>query len=289
MSTSSEKLEKEKEEILHLLNKKFDWLKRKKNNLLKNIEHCKQWTQIQKEADLIKYHYASIPKKEKMIHLKNWENEETIKIEFRSSNTLHEEMTERYKKAKKFQHALEYLTKELNQIGEDMQALQMLMESILETTTSDSLIDLKKNWVNSNQPTKQLKDKHSQVPYREYLSSTGQKIWVGKNAKANEKLTFHYANGNDWWLHASGYAGSHVIIKLNKESKPDNESLIDAMQLAHYFSKARASSEIEVCVTQRKYVSKLGGSNPGKVQVSKHQSLKTRIDKARLKKFNLAL
>lgn len=108
------------------------------------------------------------------------------------------------------------------------------------------------------------------------------KIWVGKNAKMNEKLTFQLANGRDWWLHVSGYPGSHVIIKMNKDQEPDPETLKDAFQLALYHSKARDMGEGEICFTQRKYVSRLGRKKTGLVQISKHQTAWIRADPVRL-------
>ena len=54
-----------------------------------------------------------------------------------------------------------------------------------------------------------------------YRSTDGYDIYVGKNNYQNDELTFKFATGNDWWFHAKGMPGSHVIVKSNNEELPD--------------------------------------------------------------------
>ena len=54
-----------------------------------------------------------------------------------------------------------------------------------------------------------------------YISSDGYDMYVGKNNLQNEELTFSFANGNDWWFHAKGAPGSHVIVKSGGDELPD--------------------------------------------------------------------
>jgi predicted ribosome quality control (RQC) complex YloA/Tae2 family protein len=60
------------------------------------------------------------------------------------------------------------------------------------------------------------KDAPSKFPYREFKSSDGYRILVGKNSKDNDTLTFRVASGNDLWLHTADWSGSHVIIRIPK-------------------------------------------------------------------------
>lgn len=52
-----------------------------------------------------------------------------------------------------------------------------------------------------------------------YISSDGYDIYVGKNNLQNEELTFKFANGGDWWFHAKGIPGSHVVIKTGGDER----------------------------------------------------------------------
>ena len=121
------------------------------------------------------------------------------------------------------------------------------------------------------------------MPYREFVTASGLKIWVGKSAKDNDKLTFACANGLDYWLHAHDVPGSHVVVHLGRHQAPDDESLKDAIQAALFFSKAKDNKEGEVCITQCKYVSRMGKNQPGKVQISHHRVVYVKMDTERLK------
>ncbi|WP_162180853.1 NFACT RNA binding domain-containing protein [Candidatus Protochlamydia amoebophila] len=101
---------------------------------------------------------------------------------------------------------------------------------------------------------------------------------MGKNDKGNDWMTFALAKGSDWWLHTQDVPGSHIVIRTKKGQDPDEETLADAMQLALYNSKAKVRQEAEICMTQRKYLSRMGKNQLGKVQISKHRSVWIRFD-----------
>ena len=71
-----------------------------------------------------------------------------------------------------------------------------------------------------------------------YISSDGFHMYVGKNNFQNEELTFKFATGNDWWFHAKGIPGSHVIVKSEGQELPDR-TFEEAGRLAAYYSKGR--------------------------------------------------
>lgn len=104
----------------------------------------------------------------------------------------------------------------------------------------------------------------------------GFEILIGKAARDNDRLTFRVAQPRDFWMHAAGYAGSHVVVKNpeNRSSLPRNV-LEFAAQLAAYHSKAReARGKIEVHVCRAGDVRKPPGFAPGKVQLRKWDSVK---------------
>ncbi|MGV3721444.1 MAG: NFACT RNA binding domain-containing protein [Actinomycetota bacterium] len=96
-------------------------------------------------------------------------------------------------------------------------------------------------------------------------------ILVGRSAQDNDTLTFKVAEPHDFWLHASGYAGSHVIIR-NPDRKSYGElprAVVErAAALAAYHSKAReARGKVEVHVCRASEVRKPKGFPPGKVEL----------------------
>lgn len=95
-----------------------------------------------------------------------------------------------------------------------------------------------------------------------YISSDGFHMYVGRNNYQNDELTFQFANGGDWWFHAKGMAGSHVIVKTEGQELPDR-TFEEAAGLAAWYSKARDQAKAEVDYIQRKHVKKPNGSKPG--------------------------
>ncbi len=124
--------------------------------------------------------------------------------------------------------------------------------------------------------------KESRGPFRRFVSSDGHHIFVGRNARENDDLTFGLAKSEDLWLHARGVPGSHVVVRLDKGSEPPPETLKDAATLALLYSDLKKSGKGEVIYTRRKWVRKGKGQSPGAVTVTQEKSLYVTLDKRRL-------
>jgi predicted ribosome quality control (RQC) complex YloA/Tae2 family protein len=109
------------------------------------------------------------------------------------------------------------------------------------------------------------------------ISSDGLEIWVGRNARENETVTFRWAKGNDWWLHAQGVGGAHVVIRNFGGDLP-TRTLEEAAQLATYFSKLRKAGRAEVDYTRRKHVRRVRGGPAGLVHFSQNRTLPVRLN-----------
>lgn len=108
---------------------------------------------------------------------------------------------------------------------------------------------------------------------RRFLSSDGFEILVGKKAKDNDFLTFRVAKSLDTWMHAADYPGSHVVIR-NPNRKPiPNKTLLEAAQLAAFYSSGREQTKAAVYYTQRKFVNKPKRSAPGLVSLSSFKTI----------------
>ena len=105
-----------------------------------------------------------------------------------------------------------------------------------------------------------------------YVSSDGFHMYVGKNNYQNEELTFQFANGGDWWFHAKGIPGSHVIVKTEGKELPDR-AFEEAGQLTAYYSSGREAPKVEVDYIQKKHVKKPAAGKPGFVIYHTNYSL----------------
>ena len=262
---------------------KLKSLVKTKGRCQRELEASQKWEEVHREGELLKSHLGALKRGSRSIQLEDWATGQKRTLALDPLKTPQEEMALRFRRAKKLQKGIQPLTEWGKRLQEEIDKAEKVLQKIESAT---SLADLPPDQQKERSPKKTCEKKTVPI-YREYISKTGFKIWVGKNAKANDKLTFQLANGRDWWLHVCGCPGSHVIIRLEKEEKPDTETLQDAMQLALHYSKARSQGEGEVVLSQRKYVSKLARGKPGQVQISKRQTAWVKADSNRLESFNL--
>lgn len=119
-------------------------------------------------------------------------------------------------------------------------------------------------------------------PFRRFISTDGLPIYVGRNARENDELTFTFAHSDDLWLHAHGTPGSHVVVRLEKGADPPHETVRDAATLALLYSDLKKSGKGEVIYTRRKWVRKAKGQPAGTVTVTQEKAIFVQLDKARL-------
>lgn len=179
---------------------------------------------------------------------------------------------EKYNKLKRTAEALEkYLEETKNEI-EHLESLSVAMD--IATNEAD-LTQLKEEMMEcgymKRKNTNGKRVKITSKPFH-YISSDGYDMYVGKNNLQNEELTFHFATGNDWWFHAKGQPGSHVIVKSKGDEMPDR-TFEEAGKLAAYYSKGKQAPKVEIDYIQKKHVKKPNGGKPGFVVYYTNYSL----------------
>lgn len=122
-------------------------------------------------------------------------------------------------------------------------------------------------------------------PFRRFVSADGLPIFVGRNARENEELTFGLARSHDLWFHARGMPGSHVVLRLEKGAAPPAETLRDAATLALLYSDLKKSGKGDVIYTTRSYVRKVKSRTPGTVTVMQEKTLFVELEPARLRRL----
>jgi predicted ribosome quality control (RQC) complex YloA/Tae2 family protein len=104
-------------------------------------------------------------------------------------------------------------------------------------------------------------------------SPDGMSILVGRNSRQNDDVTFRRAKGDDWWFHARGVPGAHVIVRSAGQSLPP-DTIRNAAELAAYFSRLRDEPNVLVDYTQRRHVRRISGAAPGLVTYSHEQTIR---------------
>lgn len=123
-------------------------------------------------------------------------------------------------------------------------------------------------------------------PPREFRSSEGFTVLVGKSGAGNAHLTFRLARAHDLWLHAQAIAGSHVLVRTEK-GRPQIpiRTLREAAGLAAYYSKARGERKIAVDYTEARHVRKPKGGKVGEALISREKTIVVRPDPALVKRL----
>jgi len=111
-----------------------------------------------------------------------------------------------------------------------------------------------------------LESKKDKFPNIKKIEAKGFFIYIGRDAKSNDHLTFNVAYDEDIWMHAKGVPGSHVVIRVS-ENLPTNEIIRYVAGLAKKNSKASKEENVTVVYCQRRFVKKEKGMNDGQVRV----------------------
>lgn len=287
-------LEKERE-ILSMQNKLNQIIRKnmlkinnKINDCQKKLEEVKNCEKFKINGELIKANLPSIKRGDTEITTINYYSplQENITIPLNDKLTPLENARLYFKKYRKTKGSFQIIFEQLK--NHKLKLAQLIEPQKLYEQESDSLPNLLKIYNNLTKlgwakkitaPLKRpKKEKNKLVPVK-YISKDGWEIYVGKNNLQNDFLTFKLASGNDTWLHAKNIQGSHIIIK-NKGSKQSLplETLIQAANLAAYFSKAKKDNKVLVDYTLKKHLKKPKNAKPGMVIYSQEKSLWIKID-----------
>ena len=168
---------------------------------------------------------------------------------------------DKYGKLKRTFEALSQLTLEVKAEIDHLESIQTALDIAQQ---EEDLAQIKDELIESGYIRRKggtRKVKFTSKPFH-YISSDGFHIYIGKNNYQNDELTFKFAVGNDWWFHAKGMPGSHVIVKSEGKELPDR-TFEEAAKLAAFYSKAKGQNKIEIDYTEKKNVKKPGGGKPG--------------------------
>ena len=257
--------QQKKDRIMRELNKKR---KQAANYIEKSevkISHLRDRRSLEEVAHMIMANLHNINPNDTQIEVQDLYRETTnvtIKLKPQISPQRNAEILYRKSKNQRL---------EINKIKENIVAKKKVIQHLDQKIEA---IDLTKDWKTlqrlikttlSDPPVKGL-------PFNTF-SMTDYSIYVGRNNKSNDVLTFDYAKKDDLWLHVKDAPGSHVVIK-KQGILPIPKSIIErAAALAAYFSKRKTENMAPVIYTERKYVRKIKGSLPGQVVVTKEKVL----------------
>ena len=202
------------------------------------------------------------------------EDNKIIKIPIDNTKTPAENAQKYFDKYGKMKRTAEALNELILETKGQIDHLESIQNSLDIALSADDLVQIKDELIEYGFIKKgkgSKKQKAKSKPFH-YISSDGFDMYVGKNNYQNDELTFKLATGNDWWFHAKGMPGSHVIVKAENKELPDS-TFEEAGKLAGYYSKGKNADKVEIDYLQKKNVKKPNGAAAGFVVYYTNYSL----------------
>ncbi len=178
----------------------------------------------------------------------------------------------RYTKARNGQVVIHERISKAESAIEDAKAILLQIDAAIEAGDADLLSSL----IAPRQKLPVGRKKKHEAAFkgaRRFVSSDGFEILVGKKAADNDYLTFRIARSLDLWMHAADYPGSHVVIRNPNRKDIPNRTLVEAAQLAAFYSSGSKQPKAAVNYTQKKFVNKPRRSAPGLVSLSSFKTI----------------
>lgn len=171
-----------------------------------------------------------------------------------------------YKQYRKAKSAYDMAEERMAETKAELEYLEGVLLYLENVTGTAEMLDIRDElllggYIKEQKKGKKEKSRSASEPLK-YYSSDGILIYVGKNNKQNDALTFSIADSDDYWFHVKNAPGSHVIVK---SKEPQKQTLYEAAMLAAYHSSQRGGVSVAVDYTQRKNVKKPSGAKAGMV------------------------
>lgn len=242
---------------------------------IKQLEDTKKREKYKVYGELINTYGYGVEPGSKSMEALNYYTNEMVKIPLDDTIPVLENAKkyfDKYSKLKRTYEALSELTKEVKEEITHLESIQTALDIALK---EEDLVEIKEELMESGYIRRKGGAKRVKITSKpfHYLSTDGYDIYVGKNNFQNEELTFKFATGNDWWFHAKGIPGSHVIVKGKGEEELPDRVFEEAGKLAAYYSKNRGNDKVEIDYIQKKHVKKPAGGKPGFVVYYTNYSL----------------
>lgn len=231
---------------------------------LQQIKDTEKRDKYRVYGELINTYGYNVPEGSKSMEALNYYTNEMITIPLDPEKTPAENAKryfDKYGKLKRTYEALSTLTEEVKAEIEHLESIATALDIALQ---EEDLVQIREELAASGYIRKRggKKEKVTSRPFH-YVSSDGFHMYVGKNNYQNDELTFKFATGNDWWFHAKGMPGSHVVVKCEGTDALPDRTFEEAARLAAYYSKGRGQEKVEIDYIQKKHVKKPNGAKPG--------------------------
>ena len=264
-----ERMRQRSADMVKLLNNAAERTEKKITILVKTLKDAENKDTYKIMGELITANLYRIKDGDRELTAENYyDNMNEIKIPLLPELSASQNAQRYFKRYNKAKTAETEAAKQLKNAREELDYIESTLAAVENAETETDLREIraeliKEGYLKRRQDNKRRKNKPSEPLH--FVSSDGFDIYVGKNNTQNDYVTTKLANSSDLWFHTKNIHGSHTIIKLGINKDVPRTTVIEAAQLAAYYSKARESSQVPVDYTKIKNVKKPNGAKPGMV------------------------
>ncbi|MBQ7793007.1 MAG: NFACT family protein, partial [Clostridia bacterium] len=278
---AKERMKQRSADLLKIISNNLERLSKKLVIQRKTLNDAENKEKYRKYGDLITSSIYMITQGMDKVTVLDYfeEGAPDITIPLSTQLTPAENAQKYYKKYQKAKNAEIEVTKQLENTASEIEYLESTL-TLTENCTELSDINAiraelaKEGYLKLHTSGKRRQKEPQSMPHH-FLSSDGFDIYVGKNNLQNDILTLKFANSSDIWFHTKKIHGSHTVIKLGIDKNVPKTTMLEAAQLAAYFSKARESNQVPVDYTAIKNVKKPSGAKPGMVIYDNYNTVYT--------------
>ena len=276
MKENNENFQNYKNNILKLLLTSLKKYEKRLNNINSKLEECNDMDKYKLYGELIT---ANLYKINNNLNVENivlenyYDNNSPINIKLDKKFSPAINAKRFFKKYNKLKNTLEIVSKQKSETKNELDYIQSIIYSLDTATSIDELDDIylevQENILNKvNKKVERKKDTNNITPHiiDEY------KVYIGKNNKQNDYITFKVASKNDIWFHTKDIQGSHVVLSIDNNKDINDDIIVKCASIAAFNSKARSSSKVEVQYTQIKNIKKPKNAKPGFVVFNTYKS-----------------
>lgn len=265
-----ERMRQKSADLKKLLTNNIERVSKKISILTKTIKSSEDRDKYKIYGDLIMANLYAIEQGQTSCEVTNYYDESapTVAITLDPAFSPSENAQKYYKKYNKAKTAGIEAAKQIESARFDLEYLESTLSSVENAESDSDLSAIRHELIAEGYiPRRQIikKQKQQKQSPMHFISRDGFDIYVGKNNTQNDYLTLKFANSSDLWFHTKKIHGSHAIIKLGIDKEVPDTTIREAAEIAAYYSKARASSQVPVDYTTVKNVKKPNGAKPGMV------------------------
>ena len=260
-------------DILHLLTNAESRLIKKLGAQEEELADCARGEDYKKFGDLITSNLYMLQRGMKNVKLTDYSDmkedgsfgEVQIELDERLSGAANAQRM--YKKYNKAKTAKIELTKQIAIAKTELEYIYTVFDALTRAETAADLAEIREELHSSGYASRMktyTARKNTAPSYLKFKTGGGYTVLCGKNNIQNEYITHRLAEKNDYWFHAKGVPGSHVVLVCNGE-EPDSKDFTEAAEIAAHYSKLSGGQNVEVDYTFARNVKKPATGKPGLV------------------------